>query len=264
MQKDGSFTCTLFMPAGHFATLEADPSQVPNFFDVHFPGVRDYISDASLIDSFNTNPHLPLISLKCKPYHFGSSGVIIGDAAHAMVPFYGQGMNTGMEDVRILFSILDKHAELAQTDNKPGEDEYEDVASPAEAAAAQQRAQALAEYSATRWVDAHAINDLAFENYIEMRTTQSRRYQLRKKIEEFMYLHFPSFGWRTKYTRVVFSNQPYAECMRQTDLQGRALMRFVTGMVTTPLVAAGIYLAYSYRRPFKELWANAWAIWQMM
>ncbi len=228
--------------------------------------MRDHISDASLIEAFNTNPHLPLISIKCKPYHFGASGVIIGDAAHAMVPFYGQGMNTGMEDVRILFSILDKHqAQLAET-NKPlaEEDDDEEQASSAEAAASQAHAQALAEYSATRWVDAYTINDLAFQNYVEMRTSQSTTYKLRKALEEFMSLHLPSFGWQTKYSLVVFSNRPYSECVRRTDRQGRVLMRLFAGLVTSPFLAAGIYLTYSYRRPMKELWHNAVAIWQMM
>ncbi|KAJ3482867.1 hypothetical protein NLG97_g7453 [Lecanicillium saksenae] len=265
--EDGSFTCTLFLPAGEFAVLEADPSQVPTFFDVNFPGVRDHIADAALIEAFNTNPHLPLISVKCKPYHFGSSGVIIGDAAHAMVPFYGQGMNTGMEDVRILFDILDKHRrQLAETNNPAPEQEEEDDEedSTADAVARQAHAQALAEYSATRWVDAYTINDLAFQNYIEMRTSQSKLYRLRKSLEEFMSAHLPYFGWKTKYSLVVFSNEPYSECVRRTERQGRILMRAFAGLVTSPILAAGVYMAYSYRRPMRELWYNAVAIWQMM
>ncbi|KAM3555302.1 hypothetical protein MY1884_005664 [Beauveria asiatica] len=269
--EDGSFTCTLFLPANYFAELEADPSQVPSFFDVHFPGVRDHISDASLIEAFNTNPHLPLISLKCKPYHFGSSGVIIGDAAHAMVPFYGQGMNTGMEDVRILFSILDKHAaQLAETNNPlvgdsaSDSDEDEEASAAAAAASEQAHAHALAEYSATRWVDAYTINDLAFQNYAEMRTSQSIAYKLRKSFEEFLSYRLPWLGWQTKYSLVVFSNRPYSECVRRTDRQGRVLGRLLAGLATSPFLAAGIFIAYRYRRPLKELWHNAVAIWQMM
>ncbi|KAM3516201.1 hypothetical protein MY11210_000223 [Beauveria gryllotalpidicola] len=270
-REDGSFTCTLFLPADYFAELEADPSQVPSFFDVHFPGVRDHISDASLIEAFNTNPHLPLISLKCKPYHFGSSGVIIGDAAHAMVPFYGQGMNTGMEDVRILFSILDKHAaQLAETNNplvgdSASDSDSDEKASAAAAAAAEQaRAQALAEYSATRWVDAYTINDLAFQNYVEMRTSQSVAYKLRKSFEEFLSYRLPWLGWQTRYSLVVFSNCPYSECVRRTDRQGRVLGRLLAGLATSPFLAAGMFVAYRYRKPLKELWHNAVAIWQMM
>ncbi|KAK3182485.1 kynurenine 3-monooxygenase, mitochondrial precursor [Lecanicillium sp. MT-2017a] len=244
--EDGSFTCTLFMPSKQFSELENNPSSIPDFFETRFPGVRELIPDDSLIDSFNTNPHLPLISLKCKPYHFESSGVIIGDAAHAMVPFYGQGMNAGMEDVRILFSILDKHAALDESNDPSSESS---ASSPQE-----QRSRALAEYSATRHPDAHAINDLALENYVEMRSAVlSRRYRLRKALEEFMSVHFPSFGWQTKYSRVTFSNQLYAECVRKSEHQGAALMRTFVTLISSPFVATGVYFVYKYRT---SLWST--------
>lgn len=234
------------MPSKQFSELENDPSSIPDFFETRFPGVRELIPDDSLIDSFNTNPHLPLISLKCKPYHFESSGVIIGDAAHAMVPFYGQGMNAGMEDVRILFSILDKHAALDESNDPSSESS---ASSPQE-----QRSRALAEYSATRYPDAHAINDLALENYVEMRSAVlSRRYRLRKALEEFMSVHFPSFGWQTKYSRVTFSNQLYAECVRKSEHQGAALMRTFATLISSPFVATGVYFVYKYRT---SLWST--------
>ncbi|KAK0516305.1 hypothetical protein JMJ35_000908 [Cladonia borealis] len=107
---DHSFTCTLFAPSSHFTTLASKPSLLPQFFHTHFPGVTPtLIHEQDLITQFTSNPHLPLISIKCSPHHFSSSAVILGDAAHAMVPFYGQGMNAGLEDVRVLFSFLDAH-----------------------------------------------------------------------------------------------------------------------------------------------------------
>ncbi|KOS23423.1 Kynurenine 3-monooxygenase [Escovopsis weberi] len=207
---DGSFTCTLFMPGEPFAELERNPSNLPAFFDTHFPGVTSLIPAEDLIKSFTANPHLPLISLKCMPYHYSSTGVIVGDAAHAMVPFYGQGMNAGLEDVRILFGIFDKHATMGES-NDP---DY--PTGDKELAASLQRARALAEYSAVRAPDAHAINDLALKNYEEMRASVlSKRYRLRKFLEEFMSVHFPSFGWQTKYSRVSFSNERYSEIVRR-------------------------------------------------
>ncbi|KAM0349202.1 hypothetical protein ACHAO7_002489 [Fusarium culmorum] len=177
---DGSFTCTLFMPSKDFSDLESNPASVPAFFDSHFPGVTDLIPGDELVESFNTNPHLPLVSVKCKPYHYGSSCIIVGDAAHAMVPFYGQGMNAGMEDVRILFSILDKHSHIDESNDPSSE-------SSSASGPAFQRALALAEYSAVRPPDAHAINDLALQNYVEMRSSVlSKRYRLRKYLEEWM------------------------------------------------------------------------------
>ncbi|KAK2606365.1 kynurenine 3-monooxygenase, mitochondrial precursor [Conoideocrella luteorostrata] len=240
--EDGSFTCTLFLPSKEFSDLENDPTKLPSFFDQNFPGVTDLISREGLIESFKQNPHLPLISLKCRPYHYGSSGVIVGDAAHAMVPFYGQGMNAGMEDVRILFSILDKHVEV-QEDNSPI-DGYDKITS-----SAPRRAQALTEYSTVRAPDAHAINELALQNYVEMRASVlSKRYRLRKFLEEYMSVRFPNFGWHTKYSRVSFSNEGYSDIMRKSEDQGKILLRTFLACATSPIVVSLFVFGYRHRR----------------
>ncbi|KAG0645656.1 Nicotinic acid-requiring 3 [Hyphodiscus hymeniophilus] len=230
---DGSFTCTLFLPSSHFNTLENDPNSVPIFFDTNFPGVTSLIHPSELIASFTQNPHLPLISIKCGPYHFSDSAVIVGDAAHAMVPFYGQGMNAGLEDVRVLFSFLDEHI-LSPTYTKN---------------TASQRAQALAEYSSFRKDDAHAINDLALENYTEMRASVvSPLYRLRKWLEERMSVYLPNLGWRTKYSRVSFGNERYSEVVRQSERQGRLLVIGSVGVLTGPIVLGGLLAWNRWRR----------------
>lgn len=232
--EDGSFTCTLFLPSKQFADLESNPFALPAFFDQHFPGVTDLIAAESLMSSFEENPHLPLISLKCRPYHHGLSGVIIGDAAHAMVPFYGQGMNAGMEDVRILFYILDKHADVCDKEPRMS---------------AAQRMQALAEYSAAREPDARAINDLALQNYVEMRSSVlSRRYRLRKFLEEFMSVNMPGLGWHTKYSRVAFTTERYSEIIRQSEHQDKVLMGGFMALLASPFAITGAVLAYRHRR----------------
>jgi kynurenine 3-monooxygenase len=238
------------MPSDKFVELEDSPSSIPNFFDQHFPGVTDLISADDLVSSFQQNPHLPLISLKCKPYHHDASGVILGDAAHAMVPFYGQGMNAGMEDVRILFSILDKHARMDESSNNP----LDDSASASEWSS--QTSRALAEYSAVRAADAYAINDLALQNYVEMRSSVlSRKYRLRKYLEEFVSVHFPGLGWQTKYARVSFSNEGYADIVQKSEKQGKMLVRCFLALTTSPL-AAGLLVMYKYRLSIKAMFAS--------
>lgn len=215
---DKSFTCTLFMPASRFAHLDANPTDLLPFFNTNFPGIADrLISSANLTTQYTTNPHLPLITIKCSPHHYSSSAVILGDAAHAMVPFYGQGMNAGLEDVRVLFSLLD-------------------AASPTPEA----RAHALEQYSSQRCPDASAICDLALRNYREMRADVADPvYKLRKRVEEWLSVAVPALGWTTQYSRISFGNERYSEVERKAQRQGRVLLFGGMGLVGLLAAAAG-------------------------
>lgn len=215
---DKSFTCTLFAPSSCFDSLRISPLEsLQPFFRQNFPGVcPELISSEDLQKQFRENPHLPLISIKCTPYHYKGSVVILGDAAHAMVPFYGQGMNAGLEDVRVLFDFLDKHGVYSQTlTNTSNQEDHR----------RETRKTALEEYTIFRTPDAASINDLALKNYEEMRAgVQSPFYRIRKYIEEGLHLYLPGLGWSTQYSRVSFENQRYSEIEKAAQKQGRILL----------------------------------------
>ena len=218
---DSSFTCTLFAPHDTFKQLSASPTTtILPFFQENFPGLcPELIGEKDLLQQYNDNPHLPLISIKCTPYHHGSSVVILGDAAHAMVPFYGQGMNAGLEDVRVLFDFFDAHGVYA---------DFFPLSSASARAAL--RAEALKAYTQHRTPDASAINDLALRNYEEMRSAvTSPLYMLRKSVEEHVNKYLPGFGFATQYSRVSFENERYSEVEKAVTRQGRVLMRILTG-----------------------------------
>ncbi|PVI02377.1 kynurenine 3-monooxygenase [Periconia macrospinosa] len=216
---DKSFTATLFFTRAGFKELDAS-GKVVEFFQQKFPGVvPSLITPEELRKQYTSNQHLPLISIKCSPYHFGSSGVIVGDAAHAMVPFYGQGMNAGLEDIRVLFEFLNKY---------PND-----------------RSTALKEYSEQRTPDAHTINDLALRNYYEMATDVKRPlYLLRKWVEEKLDLYLPSAGWATQYSRVTFSNMRYSEVQNRAHRQA-SILNGVVGLTLAAFVGSGLWFAGS-------------------
>lgn len=232
---DKSFTCTLFAPSSHYTDLETSPQDLLQFFDSHFPGVSpELIEPAELSEQFAANPHLPLISIKCKPHHFSASTVIIGDAAHAVLPFYGQGLNAGLEDVRVLFEKLDQHGV------------YDPTASVYTRAVKRQAA--FQAYTDQRCADTHAINDLSKENYMEMRAgVKSPLYKLRKSIEEIIDHHFPIFGWKTQYSRISFSNQRYSEVVEAVQHQSQVL-GIGMGSALVTLVGGLSILMWKYPR----------------
>ncbi|KAK3072266.1 kynurenine 3-monooxygenase, mitochondrial precursor [Teratosphaeriaceae sp. CCFEE 6253] len=224
--NDKSFTCTLFAPAAAFHSLEKYPDGFAPFFDANFPGVADLVGRDELRKQFDANPHLPLISIKCGPHTHGSAGVILGDAAHAMVPFYGQGMNAGLEDVRVLFSHLDAHPSHARG-----------------------RTAALEAYTIERVPDAHAINDLALANYWEMHAgVRSPVYLLRKRVEEFLSDWLPGTGFATQYSRVSFSNERYSRVVERVARQGRILKTGMVGMGMLPLMVWAVWWVMKARR----------------
>jgi kynurenine 3-monooxygenase len=194
---DGSFTCTLFFPfAGEpsFASL-ADRGAVEHFFQTYFADAIALMPD--YVDEYLANPTSSLVTVRCEPW-VGDRTALIGDAAHAIVPFYGQGMNCGFEDCRVLVEQLDLSGDWDT---------------------------ALAAYQHARLANANAIADLALQNFVEMRDlVADPKFLLRKKIEARLHNLFPA-QWVPLYTMVTFSHLPYAEALRIGHLQDAVMQR---------------------------------------
>jgi kynurenine 3-monooxygenase len=176
---DGNFTCTLFLPfegEKSFANLKTQ-ADVKAFFESEFPDAVPLMP--SLLNDFFYNPTSSLVTVKCFPWVFDNKVALIGDAAHAIVPFYGQGMNCGFEDCVVLNDLISKHNENW---NK-----------------------ILPEYQELRKPDGDAIADLAIGNFIEMRDkTADPKFLLQKKIEARFNEKYPE-KWIPLYSMVTYS-----------------------------------------------------------
>lgn len=193
---DGSFTCTLFAPydgPDGFNAIACD-DDIRAYFRKRFPDALEHMP--TLIDDFRANPTSSLATIRCFPWRIGGSAVLLGDAAHAVVPFYGQGMNASFEDVSVLADCLQRHPD---TDG------------------------AFAEYERLRKPNADAIAQLALDNFIEMRDhAGSPAFRRRKKLENFVARRFPK-RYTPLYTMVSFTTIPYAEAVAKARAQDRAV-----------------------------------------
>src|SRR2546421_3598551 len=190
---DGSFTCTLFWEfegPRSFATTKTD-DDVRRFFEEEFPDAVPLMPN--LLDDFKNNPTGSLVTIRCAPWFYKDKVALVGDAAHAVVPFYGQGMNAAFEDC----VVLDECLETFSND----------------------RERAFAEYFARRKENADALADLALENFIEMRDkTASKTFRAKKKLDHFLEAALPGI-YLPLYTMVTFTRIPYAEAARRARLQ---------------------------------------------
>ncbi len=181
-----SFTCTLFLPyegPNSFKSL-GSPKELSSFFSKFFPDTKNLIED--LEQDFFQNPTSSLITIRCGPW-IRNRTFLIGDACHAIVPFYGQGMNAGFEDCRILDELIDEH-----------DHDWNLI---------------LSKFYSQRKKDADAIRDLALQNFVEMiDLVGDPRFLLRKQIEAHLHELFPE-RWVPQYSMVTFSHMPYAEAL---------------------------------------------------
>ena len=200
---DRTFTCTLFFPfegSPSFREL-SDDRKVMDFFRSVFPDAERLMP--GLLEDYRSNPASSLVTVRCYPWVKGKT-LLIGDAAHAIVPFYGQGMNAGFEDCRVLNALLDQHA-----------DDWQQV---------------LPEFQRLRKPDADAVSRLALDNFIEMRDlVADPGFLLRKKIEGRLHARFPN-EWIPLYSMVTFHDEiNYADAY-QIGQRQKSVMEEVLAM----------------------------------
>jgi kynurenine 3-monooxygenase len=196
--KDGSFTCTLFFPfegEKSFAALQTKEA-VKAFFDAEFKDAVPLMP--TLLDDFFNNPTSSLVTVKCFPWTVEDKLALIGDAAHAIVPFFGQGMNCGFEDCSVLNGLMEKY-----------DDDWKTI---------------LNEYQHLRKPDSDAIADLALGNFIEMRDlVADPMFLLRKKIEAKFNEKYPE-KWIPAYSMVTFSPHiRYSEALKKGQFQDKIM-----------------------------------------
>jgi len=195
---DGNFTCTLFLPfegEKSFENLKTRES-VKQFFAEEFSSAVPLMP--TLLDDFFANPTSSLVTVKCFPWTFDNKIGLIGDAAHAIVPFYGQGMNCGFEDCVVLNELIEKHNH-----------NWDSI---------------FPEYQNLRKPDGDAIADLAIANFVEMRDkTADPKFLLQKKIEAKFSQNHPD-KWIPLYTMVTYSpNIRYSTALKE-GIKQQAIM----------------------------------------
>lgn len=202
---DGSFTCTLFLThEGAEKSFEhlKTKDDVLKFFHGEFPDAVPLMP--TLVDDFFTNPTSSLVTVKCYPWVFNNKIALIGDAAHAIVPFYGQGMNCGFEDCVVLNSLIDKHQE-----------DWPKI---------------LQEYQILRKPDGDAIADLAIMNFVEMRDkTADAKFLLQKKIEARFSEKYPD-KWIPLYSMVTYSPHIRYSTALKEGLRQEAIMQEIMAL----------------------------------
>jgi len=203
---DGSFTCTLFFPYEGELSFESLDSEkkVSDFFKHVFPDAFNLMPE--LLEEFFSHPVGHLITIKCYPWSYQDKVVLIGDASHAIVPFFGQGMNAAFEDCTVLNEFIQKWG----TD-------WESVFNA---------------FQKSRKVNTDAIAELARENFIEMRDLVAQpRFQLKKKIEAELAKRFPD-KFIPKYSMVSFHRIPYSVVLQRGRRQEKILRQLSEGINT--------------------------------
>jgi kynurenine 3-monooxygenase len=202
---NGSFTVTLFLPhkKSYYSFENLTTSEkVTEFFQNEFPDVLQLIPN--LTEQFFTNPIGLMGTVKCAPLHYEGKVLLMGDAAHAMVPFYGQGMNASFEDVGVLDRIIENYKTTSSEWN------WNTI---------------FETFEKARIADAQAIGELSLDNFDEMKAhTGMELFQKKRKLEIAFESEFPDIYY-SKYSLVTFREDlPYAEAKRLGRAQDNAIL----------------------------------------
>lgn len=215
---NGTFVGTLFAPRALFRDLDSWPT-FQTFFAREFPDAYNAIGPPLLERCYSEHPRGRLMSIKCSPYHLDNKAILLGDAAHSMVPFFGQGLNAGFEDVRVLLRLMDRFPPR----------------------------RAFMEYSAYRRSDLDAICDLSMQNYVEMRDdVMTSAFRWRKQVD-FLLTRLLKDRWLPLYTMVTFRPDiRYSDAVRREARQSLILHR--AGIVLQAAAAAPLIALIGYFR----------------
>jgi len=215
---DGSFTCTLFWQfegPRSFATTKSD-EDIRRFFENEFPDAVPIMP--TLLEDFRQNPTGSLVTIRCAPWSYRDKVCLLGDAAHAVVPFYGQGMNAAFEDCVVLDECLEKFPE--------------------------NRESAFAEYFSRRKENADALADLAIGNFIEMRDkTASKTFRAKKKLDHLLEAALPGI-YLPLYTMVTFTRIPYAAAAKRARAQD---LLVYTSLIVISAILIGVAVWFAAR-----------------
>jgi kynurenine 3-monooxygenase len=201
---DGTFACILFLPFEGPDSFEQfrSRSAVDEFFLSRFPDATSIMPE--LADNFFANPVGAMVTIKCSPWFVDEKILLLGDAAHAIVPFFGQGINCGFEDCTILLDLLDRLGP-----------DWKRV---------------FREFEEARRDNTDAIADMAVENFVEMRDrVADPRFLFRKKVELALQARYPDL-FVPKYAMVTFHRVPYATALKRGQIQDRMLNELCNGI----------------------------------
>jgi kynurenine 3-monooxygenase len=201
---DGTFACILFLPfegADSFASLSSDKDLI-HFFQERFPDANRLMPQ--LAENYVANPTGAMVTIKCSPWHMHGRILLLGDAAHAIVPFFGQGINCGFEDCSYLVELLDRLGA-----------DWTSV---------------FAEFEKDRKVNTDAIADMAIDNFTEMRDrVADSQFLFTKKLELALEARYPKL-FVPKYAMVTFHRIPYSVALARGEVQERILSEVSKGI----------------------------------